>query len=159
MPDIDVTVAAIIERDGRFLVVEEVSGGHTVFNQPAGHLEPGESLLDAVVRETVEETGHRFVPGSVVGVYLWQSPEAGTTFLRVTFCGACEAPNGPVELDDGIVAAHWLTRAQLLGRASELRSPMVLRCIDDYLAGRRYPLECLTHLTGELAPPSKLAQA
>ena len=155
--DIDVTVAAIIERDGRFLVVEELAAGRRVFNQPAGHLESGESLLEAAVRETLEETGHRFAPSSLVGVYLWQSPEAGTTFLRVAFCGAAEPPKGPVELDEGILAAHWLTRSQMLSRAPELRSPMVLRCVDDYLAGRRFPLTCLTHLAGSLAP--KLAQA
>jgi 8-oxo-dGTP pyrophosphatase MutT (NUDIX family) len=145
---IDVTVAAIIERDGRFLVVEERSGGRLVLNQPAGHLEQGESLLAAVARETLEETGHRFEPDYVVGVYLWRSEEADTTYLRVAFCGAVE-PSADVHaasLDDGIVAVHWLSRAQLLRRGHELRSPMVLRCLDDYLAGQRYPLDCLSYL-------------
>ena len=151
-PGIDVTVAAIIERDGRFLLVEERVSGDLVLNQPAGHLEHGESLLAAVVREALEETGHRFTPSHVVGFYLWRREEAATTYLRVAFCGSAEAPARPVALDDGIVAVHWLSRPQLLSRQRQLRSPMVLRCLDDYLAGRRYPLDCLTYLdSGALA--------
>jgi 8-oxo-dGTP pyrophosphatase MutT (NUDIX family) len=146
---IDVTVAAVIEREGRFLFVEELAGGKTVLNQPAGHLEPGESLIDAVVRETLEETGHRFEPTELVGIYLWQA-ESGTTFLRATFCGSHSAPSGPTRLDEGILATHWLTRAQLLGRERELRSPMVLRCLDDYLAGARHSLATLTHIEASL---------
>jgi 8-oxo-dGTP pyrophosphatase MutT (NUDIX family) len=153
---IDVTVAAIVERDGRYLVVEEHAGGNLVLNQPAGHLEPGESLLDAAVRETREETGYRFSPEHLVGVYLWQS-DAGTTFLRVTFCGPAQPPASPPRLDEGIVAVHWLTRTQLLGR--RLRSPMVLRCIDDYAAGLRYPLATLTHLVPSLAARAHRARA
>jgi 8-oxo-dGTP pyrophosphatase MutT (NUDIX family) len=143
---IDVTVAAIIERDGRFLMVEERSGGSLVLNQPAGHLEQGESLLAAVARETLEETGHRFDPEHVVGFYLWRSAEADTTYLRVAFCGEAEPSADVAALDDGIVAVHWLSRAQLERRAHQLRSPMVLRCIEDYLAGRRYPLDSLSYL-------------
>jgi 8-oxo-dGTP pyrophosphatase MutT (NUDIX family) len=142
---IDVTVAAIIERDGKFLMVEERAGGALVLNQPAGHLEQGESLLAAVARETLEETGHRFDPEHVVGFYLWHSEQAGTTYLRVAFCGSDE-PTADAALDDGIVAVHWLSRAELVRRAHQLRSPMVLRSIGDYLAGRRYPLDCLTYL-------------
>lgn len=144
---IDVTVAAIIEQDGRFLVVEErSSGGKLVLNQPAGHLEQGESLTNAVIREALEETGHRFAPSHVVGFYLWRSEEAGTTYFRVAFCGTAEPPVGPVTLDEGIVGTHWLTRAQLARKQAQLRSPMVMRCFDDYLAGRRYSLDCLNHL-------------
>lgn len=143
---IDVTVAAIIERDGRFLLVEEEVAGRRVLNQPAGHLEPNESLVAAAVRETLEETGFRFEPREVVGIYLWQSVEARTSFLRVTFCGAAYPPAGEARRDAGIVGVHWLSHGEILARAQDLRSPMVLRCLDDYAAGARYPLDCLTHL-------------
>jgi 8-oxo-dGTP pyrophosphatase MutT (NUDIX family) len=143
---IDVTVAAVIERDGKFLMVEERAPDALVLNQPAGHLEHGESLLAAVAREVFEETAHRFQPQHVVGFYLWHSAEAGITYLRIAFCGSAEPAGGHTALDEGIVALHWLTRAELAQRSQQLRSPMVLRCIDDYLAGRRYPLHCLTYL-------------
>jgi 8-oxo-dGTP pyrophosphatase MutT (NUDIX family) len=155
---IDVTVAAVVERDGRFLFVEELAGGKLVLNQPAGHLEIGESLIEAAVRETLEETGHRFEPQHLVGIYLWQA-DSGPTFLRVTFCGGCVPPSGPVRLDEGIVAAHWLTRAQLLASEPELRSPMVLRCLDDYLAGVRRPLDTITHLADALPPAALVRRA
>ena len=143
---VDVTVAAVVEREGRFLMVEERSGSNLVLNQPAGHLEQGESLLAAVVRETLEETAHHFEPSHVVGFYLWRSDEANTTYLRVAFCGMAD-PTADVEtLDEGIVAVHWLTRSQLITRQRQLRSPMVLRCLDDYLAGHRYPLDMLHYL-------------
>ena len=144
---IDVTVAAIIERGGKFLMVEERAANfELVLNQPAGHLEQGESLLAAVTRETLEETGQRFEPEHVVGFYLWHSRDAATTYLRVAFCGPVEPSADVAALDEAVVAVHWLTRAQLISRARQLRSPMVLRCIDDYLAGQRYPLDCLTYL-------------
>jgi 8-oxo-dGTP pyrophosphatase MutT (NUDIX family) len=143
---IDVTVAAVIEHDERFLLVEERACGQVVYNQPAGHLEPDESLIEAVVRETREETGYRFEPQYLLGVYLWQSETASTTFLRVTFTGAFVPPASLPALDDGIIAVHWMSRNQLLGLRAQLRSPMVLRCIDDYRAGVRFPLDCLTHL-------------
>ena len=150
---IDVTVAAIIERGGKFLMVEERAAGGLVLNQPAGHLEQGESLLAAVTREALEETGHRFDPEHIVGFYLWRSEDADTTYLRVAFCGDFEPSADVAALDDGIVAVHWLSRAQLVQRSRQLRSPMVLRCIDDYLAGRRYPLDCLAYLESK---PSEL---
>jgi 8-oxo-dGTP pyrophosphatase MutT (NUDIX family) len=156
--DIDITVAAIIEHDGQFLLVEERVGGNLVLNQPAGHLEQGESLLAAVAREALEETGHRFTPTSLVGCYLWRSEAAGTTYFRVAFCGRAEPPDGPVELDDGIVGVHWLSRSQICSRSEELRSPMVLRCLDDYLAGRRYSLDSLTYLASDALAPSRTAR-
>jgi 8-oxo-dGTP pyrophosphatase MutT (NUDIX family) len=156
---IDVTVAAIIERDQRFLVVEERVGGQVVLNQPAGHLEPGESLLAAAVRETLEETGHHFEPLGVVGIYVWHSDEADTTFLRVTLCGSAQAPAATPRLDEGILDIHWLTHSQILGREKDLRSPMVRRCLDDYVAGIRYPLECLTYLDTGLRKRVRFAQA
>lgn len=158
-PGIDVTVAAVIERDGRFLLVEERVGGKLVLNQPAGHLEHGESLTAAVVREALEETGHRFTPSHVVGFYLWRAEETGATFLRVTFAGTAEAPATTPRLDDGIVGVHWLSRPQILSRAAHLRSPMVLRCLDDYLAGRRFPLDCLTYLDTAAVAAVKAAHA
>ena len=146
---IDVTVAALIESDGRFLFVEEEAGGRIVFNQPAGHLEPGESLTEAVVRETFEETGFSFRPDALVGLYLWQCDEAETTFLRVAFTGIATPPVSRPDLDAGIVATHWLTREQIMARESQLRSPLVRRCIDDYQADIRHPLSVISELPVE----------
>lgn len=136
-----VTVAAIIERDGRFLVVEELSEGRRVLNQPAGHLDPGESLPDACAREVLEETAHRFAPKALVGVYRWHYAAADVTFLRFCFCGEVLGEDKGRALDKEIVALHWLTPPELHARAAEHRSPLVRQCVDDYLAGRRYPLE------------------
>lgn len=158
-PGIDVTVAAVIERDGRFLLVEEQVGGKLVLNQPAGHLEHGESLVAAVVREALEETGHRFAPTHIVGFYLWRAEETGTTFLRVTFAGTAEPPASPPTLDEGIVGVQWLSRSQILSRSSRLRSPMVLRCLDDYVAGRRFSLDCLTYLDAAALAAGRAALA
>jgi ADP-ribose pyrophosphatase YjhB (NUDIX family) len=141
-----VTVAAIAERDGRFLMVEEMVRGRRVLNNPAGHLETSESFADAVRRETLEETGWEFEPQAVTGIYLWKNPELGKTFLRVAFYGRCLQHHPERLLDEGIVAAHWLTRAELDNGAHRLRTPLVLRCIEDYLAGQRYPLELLSHV-------------
>ncbi|TVQ45240.1 MAG: NUDIX hydrolase [Gammaproteobacteria bacterium] len=141
---IDVTVAAITERAGRFLMVEERVSGNAVINQPAGHLEPGESLVEAVIRETLEETAWALEPEAVTGIYLWQTPDQSRSFLRVAFAGQCRGHDPERTLDTGIIAAHWLTREDVAAQAARLRSPMVIRCIDDYLAGIRYPLDCLT---------------
>jgi len=139
----DITVAALIEDAGRFLLVEERAGGRAVFNQPAGHLEAGETLVDAVVRETLEETGYTFEPTDVLGLYHWYSEPSDETFLRVAFCGTARAPTTTPELDPVIITTHWLTRDQVLAQQNRLRSPMVLRCIDEYRRGTRYPLSCL----------------
>ena len=147
--NVDITVAALIENAGRFLLVEERAGGRAVFNQPAGHLEPGETLTEAVVRETLEETGFSFEPAAVLGLYHWYSEADDVTFLRVAFCGDASAPRSTPELDPVIIATHWLTREQALGQQNRLRSPMVLRCIDDYRAGTRFPLSCLAELALE----------
>ncbi len=149
----DVTVAAVVEREGRFLMVEERVGARLVFNQPAGHLENGESLIQAVMRETIEETGWHFVPEAIVGVYLWNqsagsAESPGRSFLRVAFRGDVAHHDSARPLDDGIERAVWLTRQQLAAQATRLRSPLVMRCIDDYIAGRRYPLDLLAHLAG-----------
>ncbi len=138
------TVAAVIEQDGRFLMVEEVAGGKQVYNQPAGHLEPGESLLDAVIRETLEETAGVFEPSYITGIYRWQQDNNGKSFLRFSFYGECTRFHEDQPLDDGIIRAVWLSREELAAQPEKLRSPMVLNCIDDYLRGKQYPLELLT---------------
>jgi 8-oxo-dGTP pyrophosphatase MutT (NUDIX family) len=139
----DLTVAAIVERDGQFLFVEERVGAALVFNQPAGHVERGEQLIDAVVRETLEETAWTLDPEALVGVYLWEHPQKRRTFLRFAFCGRVGRHDPHRPLDRGIERAVWMSREQLLARSARLRSPMVVRCVDDYLAGHRYPLEVL----------------
>jgi len=143
---VDITVAASILRDGRFLTVEERAGGRIVFNQPAGHVEPGETLIDAVIRETREETGYTFTPTAVLGIYHWHDAAGDLNYLRICFCGDATAPHARPQLDDVIVATHWLARAQLLAKQACLRSPMVLRCVDDHLSGTRFPLACLAEL-------------
>lgn len=142
-----VTVAAVVERAGEFLVVQEQAENGTVYNQPAGHLEAGETLIEAVCRETLEETAYVFHPRALVGVYRHLSPVNGVTYLRFCFCGDCDPSPLSRPLDTGILGAHWLNRQTLAGQADQLRSPMVLRCIDDYLDGRRYDLELLRELT------------
>ena len=141
----DVTVAAVVERAGRFLIVQERAARRVVLNQPAGHLEDGESLLQAVIRETLEETGYPFVPQAVTGLYLWRG-HAGRTFLRVAFAGNVSDRANGAPLDRAIIRTAWITRDQLREREAELRSPLVLRCIDDYLLGARYPLELINHV-------------
>ena len=137
------TVAAIVEKDGKFLMVEEDVNGEIVYNQPAGHLEPEESLIDAVVRETQEETAWKFTPEALVGVYLWPQPNTDRTFLRFAFCGTCSDHQPEQELDEGILHALWLSKEELQN-SKKLRSPMVIKNIDDYLAGQRFPLDILT---------------
>jgi 8-oxo-dGTP pyrophosphatase MutT (NUDIX family) len=139
------TVACLAERDGRFLLVEETIGGHTVINQPAGHLEEGESLVQAVIRETLEETGWVFEPQALVGIYRWRSPGENLTFLRYCFTGVCTAHDPDHPLDPQIDRAVWLSVEELRGM-EHLRSPMVMRCIDDYLAGSRHSLDLLVDL-------------
>jgi 8-oxo-dGTP pyrophosphatase MutT (NUDIX family) len=141
-----ITVAAVIEQEGRFLLVEERSGGRAVYNQPAGHLEPGESLLEAVARETWEETAWRFQPTALSGIYQWASPANQITYLRFCFVGLCRDHDPQQSLDTGIIRTWWLDRDEILARAEQHRSPMVLRCIDDYRAGKRYPLELYTNV-------------
>ena len=140
-----VTVAAIIERDARFLLVEENTPQGLRINQPAGHLEFGESLLQAVIRETLEETAHDFRPTALLGLYLLPTgpTAADTTYLRVAFVGELGAEHPQRVLDVGIIRTLWLTRAQIADRADAMRSPLVLRCVDDYIAGQRASLDTL----------------
>jgi 8-oxo-dGTP pyrophosphatase MutT (NUDIX family) len=141
-----VTVAAIIERDGRFLLIEEETSDGIRLNQPAGHLDPGESLEQAVIREAMEETAHEFIPEALVGMYLsrYHSKSRGhdVTYLRFTFCGkAGRQYDQP--LDDGILRTMWMTRDELAACPERHRSPTVLKCVDDYLAGKRTALDLL----------------
>ncbi len=136
-----VTVAAVIERGGKFLYVEEEFDGRRVLNQPAGHLDPGESLVAACAREVMEETAHDFVPRDLVGIYRWVYAPKDVTYLRFCFSGVPGAFHATRKLDKEIVGLHWLSPAELKDRAGEHRSPLVLKCLEDYLAGRRYPLE------------------
>ena len=138
-----VTVAAVAEDQGRFLLVEEHIDGRAVLNQPAGHLEEGENLLAAVVRETLEETAWEFRPEALVGLYRWRHPDKGSTYLRFTFSGSCTSHDPGRPLDTDIERALWLTPGEIRGREPDLRSPMVLRSIEDYLAGQTCPLSLL----------------
>jgi len=141
----NVTVAAVIERDGRFLLVEEETPEGLRFNQPAGHLEEGESLLEASIREALEETAHHFVPEYLVGVYQWPRPQGDITYLRFAFGGQVTGEEVGRALDAGIVRPLWMTRDELLATRDRHRSPLILQCVDDWIAGRRYPLELITH--------------
>lgn len=138
----NVTVAAVVERDGRFLLVEEETANGLALNQPAGHLEEGESLLQAVTRETLEETGWEFTPQALLGIYRWRSPR-GITYLRFAFVGVLGAHDAARELDTGIVRALWLSPADIEAQRARHRSPQVQHCVVDYLAGTRYPLTLL----------------
>jgi 8-oxo-dGTP pyrophosphatase MutT (NUDIX family) len=142
----EITVAAITEADGRFLVVEERINRRLVFNQPAGHVEHGETLLTAVVREVREETAWRFEPQSLIGVYLWRSPDSGVTTMRFAFSGTVDDHRSAQPLDHGIVGTHWLSRTELQEREQRLRSPLVMLCIQDYLDGKRQPIASVAHL-------------
>ena len=135
------TVAAVVERDGRFLLVEERIDGRLVLNQPAGHLDPGESIIDACRREVLEETAHHFEPQALVGIYRWVYAKKDVTFLRFCFCGRVTGMDAGRKLDKGIVAAPWLTAAELEARKGDHRSPLVEKCVADFLAGKRYPLD------------------
>ena len=140
-----VTVATVLERDGLFLLVEENTDDGIRYNQPAGHLEFGEALSDAAIRETLEETGYTCVPDALVGIYQWRKPERDLSYLRFAFAGRVLAHDARRQLDEDIIAAHWLTPDEIRARQAQLRSPMVMRCIDDYLAGHRFPLDLLTY--------------
>lgn len=142
-----VTVAAIIERDGRYLLVEEETPEGLCLNNPAGHLDRGESLLQGVAREALEETARRFEPSALLGVYMsrFQRPglQQDITYLRFAFCGTVGEAQAGRALDAGIVRTLWLTPDEIRASRTRHRSPLLLRCVEDHLAGRRYPLESL----------------
>ena len=141
----NVTVAAIIEKEGRYLLVEELTREGLRLNNPAGHLDPFESPAEGCAREALEETAHTFQPTALVGVYLsrFQRPatQEDITYLRLAFCGEIGEQQAGRSLDEGIVRTVWMTLDEVRASAERHRSPLVLRCIEDHLAGQRYPLE------------------
>ncbi|MCF8176995.1 MAG: NUDIX hydrolase [Sulfuritalea sp.] len=141
----NVTVAALIERDGRFLMVEEETEDGLRFNQPAGHLDQGESLVEACVRETLEETAWEFRPTALVGIYQWQRPQGDLTYLRFAYCGELGAHEAGRALDAGILRAVWMTPEEIDASLERHRSPLVRQCVADYQAGQRYPLDAVRH--------------
>lgn len=141
----NVTVAAVVERDGKFLLVEEETAQGIRFNQPAGHLEAHESLTQAVIRETLEESAYHFTPTQLIGIYRWHAPESDITYIRFAYTGTITGHEAGRKLDTGILRAVWLSPDEIRESESRHRSPLILRCIEDYLAGRRYPLELITH--------------
>lgn len=147
----DVTVATVVVRDGRLLMVEEDVRGRRVLNQPAGHLEPDESLVEAALRETLEETGWQVRLTAFVGAYQWKAPDdaaggSGRHYLRMAFAAEPVSHDPERPLDEGIVQAVWLTPAELRAQAGRHRSPLVWHVVEDYLAGRRHPLDALTQV-------------
>lgn len=142
----DVTVATIVVRDGRLLMVEEEVSGRRVLNQPAGHLEPDETIAEAARRETLEETGWVVALTGFLGAYQWKAPETDRSYLRLAFTGEALSHDPERPLDTGIIQALWLTPSELKARASEHRSPLVWRVVEDALSGRRLPLESVAAL-------------
>jgi len=156
-----VTVAAIVERDGRYLLVEEHTLDGLLLNNPAGHLDPGESPLEAVVREALEETARTFTPRALVGVYLSRAqradPPSDVTYLRIAYSGDVSEPLPGRPLDAEIVRTLWMTPDELRAAAARHRSPLLMRCVDDHRAGKRHPLDLvftdLSVLDGAAAKP------
>lgn len=140
------TVAAVVEQDGKFLLVEEQTADGIRLNQPAGHLERGETLLQAAIRETREETAYHFHPEHLLGVYHWHHPGKEITYLRFAFIGSVSDHDAAQKLDAGILRAVWLSESEIRASCDIHRSPQVLTCIEHYVAGQRFPLSALTHL-------------
>jgi len=140
-----VTVAAIIENDNKFLLVEENINDQIFFNQPAGHWEYGESLQEAITREVLEETAWHFIATDLVRIYQWSpTSEEDKTFLRFTFCGNVERFEENLPLDEKIIRTHWLSYEEIKALNAQHRSPQVMRCIDEYLEGKHYPLDIIS---------------
>ena len=154
----NVTVAALIERDGRFLLVEEETSDGLLLNNPAGHLDPGESPLEGVIRETLEETARAFTPEGFVGLYMSRFRRTRTgediTYLRLAFCGSVGEADPNLQLDEGIVRTVWMTPDEIRACPERHRSPLLLECLESYLAGQRYPLEILTVHESVFSVPS-----
>ncbi|MDP3088217.1 MAG: NUDIX hydrolase [Methylotenera sp.] len=140
------TVAAIVEDNGKFLLVEEITERGNRFNQPAGHLEDNETLIEAVIRETLEETAYSFTPESLLGIYHWKHEHNDTTYLRFAYIGNVSNHQPNMTLDEGIIRTVWMSAEEMRSNATLMRSPQVLRCIEDYLNGHKFPLSVITHL-------------
>ncbi|MBP6367185.1 MAG: NUDIX hydrolase [Nitrosomonas sp.] len=143
----NVTVATVIEQDGKYLLVEEEpeAGAGLFLNQPAGHLDPGESIIQGAIRETLEETAFTFVPEYLLGVYQWHSQRVATTYLRFAFYGRVTDHDANRVLDDGILRADWFSLDEIRQNIQRHRSPLVMQCIQDHIVGKRYPLDLLNH--------------
>lgn len=141
----NVTVAALIERAGQFLMVEEETADGLRFNQPAGHLDEGESLIAACSREALEETAWGFTPTALVGIYQWPRPQRDITYLRFAFAGVLGEQDEHRVLDTGIVRAVWMTPEEIQATQARHRSPLIWQCVADYLNGQRFPLEIIRH--------------
>lgn len=141
----NVTVAAVVEQDGKYLLVEEQTSSGVLFNQPAGHLESDESIIQGAVRETLEETGYTFAPQWVLGIYRWHSCADNVTYLRFAFAGCVTGHDPDRPLDAGILRAGWFCVDEIREMTNRHRSPLVMRCVEDHLAGKRYSLDILTH--------------
>jgi 8-oxo-dGTP pyrophosphatase MutT (NUDIX family) len=140
----NVTVAAVIEQDGRFLLVEEETVDGLLLNTPAGHLDPGESPAEGCVRETLEETAHHFAPTALIGIYMARTRrDEDITYLRFAFTGTLGALEPGRALDHGIVRTLWMTVNEIRGSIARHRSPLLLQCVEDYLSGKRYPLDLI----------------
>lgn len=139
----DVTVATVVVREGQLLMVEERVAGSVVFNQPAGHLEPDESILQAALRETLEETGWHIELTHFIGAYQWKAQKTGQHYLRMAFAAAPINFDPHSVLDEGIIAAHWLSPSEIKAMRHKHRSPLVWKLVQDYLAGQRFPLQAI----------------
>jgi len=142
----DLTVSAVVENDGKFLMIEERSSGVIVVNQPGGHIDAGESPDRAAEREALEETGCDISVTGLLGVYLWIHPQTRQNFLRIVYVADLLASDAKRQLDDGIYGVHWYTVADVRHRIRDLRTPMVLRSIEDYIAGQRKPNTLLENM-------------
>jgi len=137
------TVATVVEKDGRYLIVEEASNGRQVLNQPAGHVEDGEFIVAAARRETLEETGWEIEPTHLIGIYTYKAPHSKVTYYRFCYAAKALQHHPDLPLDDDIDQVHWFTLDEITSRTDVLRSPLVLKCIEDYLAGQKFPLDLI----------------
>ncbi len=154
----NVTVAALIEREGRFLLVEEDTSDGVLLNNPAGHLDPGESPVQGVIREALEETACQFTPEGFLGMFMYRFRRTRTgediTYLRLAYYGSVSEPDPQLQLDEGIIRTVWMTADEIRACPERHRSPLVLECLEAYLAGHRYPLSILTTHDSVFSPPT-----